>query len=120
MVFRSVPFFFCFVTLGTLVALVDSWAAPPSIRLRPRSALSVRMDATREKWRGPGNPNKVQKVYKPSWGDDFVDDLTNKRFGNGWAFYGQRETLKDKDYEQLSAEAVIILFYLLLQINSLC
>jgi hypothetical protein len=27
-----------------------------------------------------------------------------KRFGNGWAFYGERETLKEKDYEQLAAE----------------
>ena len=73
------------------------------------------MDATNTqnaKWRGPGNPNKKKEVYNPSWGDDFVEDLTNKRFGNGWAFYGQRETLKNKDYEQLSAEAVRNVSYL--------
>ena len=62
--------------------------------------------AEKTKWRGPGIPNKEKKVYKPNWGDDFIDDLTNKRFGNGWAFYGERETLKNKDYDQLSAEAV--------------
>lgn len=34
-----------------------------------------------------------------------MDDLTSKRFGNGWAFYGERETLKEKDYDALAAEA---------------
>ncbi len=27
-----------------------------------------------------------------------------KRFGNGWAFYGERETLKDKNYEEIGAQ----------------
>eukprot|EP00287_Rhodomonas_sp_CCMP768_P030952 CAMPEP_0202854716 /NCGR_PEP_ID=MMETSP1389-20130828/91145_1 /ASSEMBLY_ACC=CAM_ASM_000865 /TAXON_ID=302021 /ORGANISM="Rhodomonas sp., Strain CCMP768" /LENGTH=376 /DNA_ID=CAMNT_0049533313 /DNA_START=9 /DNA_END=1139 /DNA_ORIENTATION=+ len=63
------------------------------------------VDGKPEVWRGPGNPNKKVEVYTPNWSDDFVDDLTGKRFGNGWAFYGERETLKDKDYDALAAEA---------------
>eukprot|EP00281_Chroomonas_sp_CCMP1168_P003094 CAMPEP_0206256784 /NCGR_PEP_ID=MMETSP0047_2-20121206/24974_1 /ASSEMBLY_ACC=CAM_ASM_000192 /TAXON_ID=195065 /ORGANISM="Chroomonas mesostigmatica_cf, Strain CCMP1168" /LENGTH=293 /DNA_ID=CAMNT_0053683291 /DNA_START=58 /DNA_END=936 /DNA_ORIENTATION=+ len=61
--------------------------------------------ATQPRWRGPGDPTKEIKVYKPSLGDDIVDDLTGKRFGNGWAFYGERERLKDKDYDALAKEA---------------
>jgi hypothetical protein len=100
---------FTFLVVFLLSELgVESWVISPSTCMM-RNALSLRMDASqaqKTKWRGPGNPNKKSKVSSPSWGDDFVDDLTNKRFGNGWAFYGQRETLKNKDYDQLSAEAV--------------
>ncbi len=46
-------------------------------------------------------------LHRPNFNlfaSDLIDDLTMKRFGNGWAFYGERETLKEKDYDQLAAE----------------
>ena len=50
--------------------------------------------------------------YTPLWagpscslGDDLIDDVLNKRFGNGYAFYGQRQSDQDKDYDALAEEA---------------
>ncbi|EKX53039.1 hypothetical protein GUITHDRAFT_101482 [Guillardia theta CCMP2712] len=59
----------------------------------------------RKVWSGPGNPLKKSSTKSPSFSDDLIEDLTMKRFGNGWIFYGERETTKNKDYDALAKEA---------------
>ncbi len=83
----------------------EAWVSSSPLRgIRSLSLSANPSEST--KWRGPGDPRRSPKLYKPSWTDDFVEDLTNKRFGNGWAFYGERETLKNKDYDQLAEDIV--------------
>ncbi len=38
-------------------------------------------------------------------GDDLIDDVLNKRFGNGYAFYGERQSDQQKDYSAIAEEA---------------
>jgi hypothetical protein len=40
-----------------------------------------------------------------NFGDDLIDDVLNKRFGAGQAFYGERQSDKNKDYTAIAEAA---------------
>ena len=73
--------------------------------LRKVGLASLRAEAdTKQKWRGPGNPAAAQ-LQTANFGDDLIDDVLNKRFGAGEAFYGQRQSNMAKDYDAIAEEA---------------
>jgi hypothetical protein len=37
-------------------------------------------------------------------GDDLIDDVLGKRFGAGQAFYGEKQSSKQKDYDAIKEE----------------
>ena len=51
-------------------------------------------------------------------GDDLIDDVLNKRFGNGYAFYGQRQSDQQKDYDAIAEEAKQIVAAMLRLVNA--
>ena len=48
----------------------------------------------------------VLSVYPT--GDDLIDDVLNKRFGAGQAFYGVKQSAEDKDYDAIAEEAKVL------------
>jgi len=52
-----------------------------------------------------------QQNHVPSFyptGDDLIDDVLNKRFGAGQAFYGVKQSAEDKDYDAIADEAKVL------------
>ena len=72
----------------------------------PRSgATALRAgEQTEAKFRGPGNPN-ARSLQTANAADDLIDDVLNKRFGAGEAFYGVRQSAQQKDYDAIAEEA---------------